>query len=342
VWVQGDDGTFDAATSMKTAPWSVEVAEAGTQGWRIAALLSEPELPVEGAAVRFRVEGFTTASISQWRVQLVPEINLAAFNWTNAELDRVNASLAAAITCNSPAAESADVATCRFGVVPPGRYLLAVTVQGSTHIMLPGDAVGQVMSSAFGLHSVTPNLGSILGGTLLTLRGRGFTAMQLSMAVVVIKVGGGTQLLQGPPSVVQRAAYVYGSLRCPDLCAMCADVALVVWLQVPVSTTFLNGLILCDVGNITASLGPSGGPPDVLTCMTRAHLATDASADDAMARNLEARDSAPGRVSQGPVWADTDMYQCVRALTSACLVPAVLAAELCRLCCVLTAPQVTP
>lgn len=188
--MQGDDGTFDPATSMKTAPWSVEVAEAGTQGWRVAALLSAPELPVEGGTVRFRVEGFTTSSIGQWRVQLVPEFDLRTMNWTEADqLARVNASLAAAIPCNSPAADGADVATCRLGVVPPGRYLLAVTVQGSTHIMLPSNAGAGVMSSSFGLHRVTPNLGSIGGGTLLTLKGRGFAAMQPSMAVLVIKVG---------------------------------------------------------------------------------------------------------------------------------------------------------
>lgn len=69
---------------------------------------------------------------------------------------------------------------------------------------------------------------------------------------------------------------------------------LAVWLQVPVSTTFLNGLILCDVRNITAGSGADGGAFDALTCMTRPHLATDASSEDAMARNLEVRDTAPG------------------------------------------------
>lgn len=66
------------------------------------------------------------------------------------------------------------------------------------------------------------------------------------------------------------------------------------WLQVPVSTTFLNGLILCDVHNITAGSGADAGALDILTCMTRPHLATDASSEDARARNLEARDTAPG------------------------------------------------
>lgn len=67
-----------------------------------------------------------------------------------------------------------------------------------------------------------------------------------------------------------------------------------VWLQVPVSTTFLNGLILCDVKNVTAVTTNDVNVFDALTCVTRPHLATDASSEDAMARNLEARDTQPG------------------------------------------------
>jgi len=61
-------------------------------------------------------------------------------------------------------------------------------------------------------------------------------------------------------------------------------------LQVAISTTFLNGLILCDVQNITAGFGAL----DSLTCRTRPHLAADASSEDAMGRMLEARDTKPG------------------------------------------------
>jgi hypothetical protein len=188
VWVQSEDGTFDPNTSMKTATWTLNVAEAGGSGGRIAALLSEPVLPVEGAIVRFRVEGFTTSSIRQWKVQLVPEFDLAGLNFTDASsLAKVNASMVGGIPCNSPTADGADVASCKLRVLPPGRYLLAVTLLGSTHILLPGGE-GAVLSSSYGLHSVTPNLGSIGGGTMLTLKGRGFAAMQPSMTVVVIKV----------------------------------------------------------------------------------------------------------------------------------------------------------
>lgn len=50
-----------------------------------------------------------------------------------------------------------------------------------------------------------------------------------------------------------------------------------VFMTVPVSTTWLNGIIPCDVVNSTAT---------EINCVTRAHLAADASADDAMARNV--------------------------------------------------------
>jgi hypothetical protein len=69
------------------------------------------------------------------------------------------------------------------------------------------------------------------------------------------------------------------------------DACLVI-AQVPVSTTFLNGRILCDVQYINASADSNA--LDSLTCMTRPHLATDASSEDAMARDLEARDTEAG------------------------------------------------
>lgn len=78
------------------------------------------------------------------------------------------------------------------------------------------------------------------------------------------------------------------------MAALAYDAAHLVVLQVPVSTTFLNGRILCDVQYINASTDSNA--LDSLTCMTRPHLATDASSDDAMARDLEARDTQSGWV----------------------------------------------
>lgn len=138
--------------------------------------------------LRFRVEGFTTSNIGQWSIRLLPVFDLQALNWTDSQqLSSVNASmLAAGLACVNAVAEAPDVASCRLRVVPPGRYLLAVTVMGSTHILLPSSGT---LSSTFGLFSITPKLGSIGGGTTLTLQGRGFDALQTTTAVVVIRVG---------------------------------------------------------------------------------------------------------------------------------------------------------
>lgn len=189
VWVQSDDGTFDPI-AMRTAAWTINVADAaaGAGGWRIAALLSDPAIPVEGGVLRFRVEGFTTSNIAQWSIRLLPEFNLQALNWTDPQqMASINASMVIArgIACGSAVAEDPDTASCKLPVVPPGKYLLAVTVGGSTHILLPSSGT---LSSSFGLYSVSPNLGSIGGSTTLMLKGRGFDALQQSTAVVVIKV----------------------------------------------------------------------------------------------------------------------------------------------------------
>jgi hypothetical protein len=61
----------------------------------------------------------------------------------------------------------------------------------------------------------------------------------------------------------------------------------VVLLPVPVTTTFLNGLIPCDVLSSNTT---------TITCLTRPHLAADADASDPFARNLQPRASNPGGV----------------------------------------------
>ena len=62
-------------------------------------------------------------------------------------------------------------------------------------------------------------------------------------------------------------------------------------LQVPVSSTFLNGYILCDVTSASASS---------LTCITRPSLSADASGLDPLAMMVrpQASEPAPIRVSQ--------------------------------------------
>ena len=64
-------------------------------------------------------------------------------------------------------------------------------------------------------------------------------------------------------------------------------------LPVPPSSTFPTGSVLCDVQSAT---------PTQLTCLTRPHLAADASGADPMATALLPRASPPGevKVSENP------------------------------------------
>jgi hypothetical protein len=64
----------------------------------------------------------------------------------------------------------------------------------------------------------------------------------------------------------------------------------VVLVRVPVSTTNLNGQVLCDVVNVTAGVPPA----TTLTCITRAHRVADASSDDPFALDIEPRPTDPG------------------------------------------------
>lgn len=61
----------------------------------------------------------------------------------------------------------------------------------------------------------------------------------------------------------------------------------VVFINVPTSTTFLNGIIQCITTAVNAT---------TLTCVTRPHLAANADASDPFARNLEPVATTPGAV----------------------------------------------
>ena len=62
----------------------------------------------------------------------------------------------------------------------------------------------------------------------------------------------------------------------------------VVTIGVPVSTTFPNGVILCDVARSDSSQ---------VTCVTRAHCAADANADDPTGADCNFRESLAGSVT---------------------------------------------
>ncbi|KXZ47885.1 hypothetical protein GPECTOR_32g498 [Gonium pectorale] len=103
-------------------------------------------------------------------------------------------------------------------------------------------------------------------------------ALSFDMAITGVwprvgSIGGGTEL------VITGSGFAPGNRSGEN----------VVLIPVPVSTTFLNGLVVCDVTSATATQ---------IRCRTRPHLATDADAMDPMARNTLPRPSGP---NPGPI-----------------------------------------
>lgn len=92
---------------------------------------------------------------------------------------------------------------------------------------------------------MSPSVGTLAGGSLLTINGFGFAN--------------------------------HGS-----------DYVSVVTIGVPISTTFPNGVILCDVALSNSTQ---------VTCVTRAHCAADANADDPAGVDCNFRESLGGGVT---------------------------------------------
>ncbi|XRA97477.1 fibrocystin-like protein [Pycnococcus provasolii] len=102
---------------------------------------------------------------------------------------------------------------------------------GSGALVVRSFAIGP---NVFDIDSVSPSMGSIAGGTDITITGSGLYS---------------------------------------------ADSVAVVYVRVPVSTTFPNGLVPCDVSTWEATR---------IVCRTRAHYAANAAPDDPWARKVEA------------------------------------------------------
>ncbi|KXZ54727.1 hypothetical protein GPECTOR_4g796 [Gonium pectorale] len=117
--------------------------------------------------------------------------------------------------------------TCRSPSLKVGEY----------HVMVVLNTGVQLLSSEtilfdMAITSITPNAGSIGGGTVVTITGYGFSSIPAEN---------------------------------------------VVFITVPVSSTFLNGIIQCRTLSATVTK---------LTCVTLPHLATNADADDPFARKV--------------------------------------------------------
>eukprot|EP00899_Mesostigma_viride_P025002 jgi/Mesvir1/5687/Mv15702-RA.1 len=120
-----------------------------------------------------------------------------------------------------------ETMVCRPATLPPGTFdVVALVDDGAEVLVLP--AAVRVL---FGVSSVSPRVGSLGGGTRITIRGAGFTTQPNMTSVVTIPV--------------------------------------------PVSTTFPNGVVLCDV---------TAASEDTIECTTRPHCAADSSAEDPSAK----------------------------------------------------------
>jgi hypothetical protein len=124
--------------------------------------------------VRFTVRGgLNVSDAPSWRVSLLPSFSTDAFaaDPTTAYAT-LSAALAAAVPCVGPAAggggDTTDYVECSVGSkFGQGSYLLALQVPGGTMYVLPSPAIKVL----FAVTGVTPNTGSIGGGTMLNITG---------------------------------------------------------------------------------------------------------------------------------------------------------------------------
>ncbi len=184
------------------------------------------------------------------------------------------------------------------------RAVVANSTTGTLYVL-----VGPSFSAGIFIDSVQPAIGSIGGHTLLSITGSGFNANNASANVVTLPVQISTtflvsglvrecQLRQCSFSVPSERApvlwsdvHVHLSLNIshvshwPFLCLRCFCCSA---HRSPPSSLTQNGVVLCDVVFANATL---------LQCLTRADLATDASATDPNALDLAPRSTTPGQVS---------------------------------------------
>ncbi|EFJ47178.1 hypothetical protein VOLCADRAFT_92358 [Volvox carteri f. nagariensis] len=190
--------------------------------------VSPARLPGAGGVITWSLTGATASQVIS--ASMVPFIS-SFTNYTEASV-----AFQEPIPCTDVTAGSSGTLTCISPALRNGRYhILAVLSSGLQ--LLSSDTI---LFELF-ITSVSPNLGSIGGGTTLTITGSGFS------------------------QVVSEN---------------------VVFITVPVSTTFLNGVVQCIATSVTST---------TLTCKTLPNLAADASANDPFAKQVMPVDTTPGR-----------------------------------------------
>jgi len=139
-----------------------------------------------GGTFTFNTTGGINTSLSSWEVLLLPAKASLMASESSRRLLATQSLLASAVTpqalanavqCTNKVAAPDGTVTCDVGVVPSGTYVLGMVRFGS----LTADSVGAVLLSSqvitveLDVTSVSPSIGSIGGGTVLTVRGaRGF------------------------------------------------------------------------------------------------------------------------------------------------------------------------
>ena len=243
-------GGSPAALITEHAPGNITFSIAAT-GPRIASIDS-PAFMLSSSAGDIAITlagGLMPAQVSA--VSLVPAFAGSGGSGAGSNNSAAAAALAARIGCGNVASVGPQQLTCSVGsAVPIGSYYLAVEAPASQ--AAPGVAASppfMALSSAtvqfdFAVMSVSPTQGSVGGGTLLTITGSGFPAPGA--------VGGSSGTASPTTSVG-------------------------VYIRVPASGTFPDGLLACDVVTTTATQ---------ITCRTRPHLAAPSTIDDPMGSNI--------------------------------------------------------
>jgi hypothetical protein len=231
----------DANGTVYTASLANSAVTISAAAPSMSDVVQPQETSTAGTNVTFQASGsLQLADIKA--VTLLPAFtNLTAAVGNASDLSSTAAqALASAVPCRGIyAGGSPGEFICSTGVLPAGSFFLMITTTDGNNITTQTVYTDTKLTFDLAISSVQPALGSVGGGTLVTISGTGFSSVAGSNVVL---------------------------------------------LHVPVSSTFINGMVLCDVEAATNA---------EIKCRTRAHLATDASADDPDAKQVKALSTPP-------------------------------------------------
>ncbi|GIM05166.1 hypothetical protein Vretimale_9611 [Volvox reticuliferus] len=235
----GNGGTAIAAASVTAevyekgnlidsdTPSSIKVAVSSSAPTISA--ISPARMPGAGGTITVALAGTTASMVGA--IYMVPYISSLA-NYTE-----VSVAFNTRVMCTNITAATSGTIACTSPSLRNGRYHTLVILSSGLQLLSTDTILFE-----FFITSVSPHLGSIGGGTLITITGSGFS-----------------------PVVSENAVFI----------------------TVPVSTTFLNGVVQCKTVSATAT---------TLMCRTQTNMAADASADDPLAKQVMPVDTTPPRL----------------------------------------------